>query len=512
MNVEVQTRQGIVRGARGDRVVSFKGIPFAAAPIGDLRFAPPAEPPSWHGVRDATRYGAISLQHLDGLAATIPGCEWAFYHPGAVQDEDCLNLNIWVPDMASDTPRAIFVWIHGGSFLAGSGTALWYDGANLAAREDIIVVTVNYRLGALGALSVDPEGTAGNNFLRDQIAALTWIRDNIGVFGGDPAKVTIGGESAGAMSVVALMCIPEARGLFRAGIVQSGHGSLNTTKEQALDVAVQYIADLGAPETNSLTALRALDTQTLLDAQERLTGKVMLPCRPVVDGEFLPATPLEIFRAGKQAQIPLLTGTNADENSLFTLVMGDVDARGGLPGVLSELFEGADPVVIEELARMYGALATNDADALTTLTTDRDWRGPLDALCDAHADSGSPVFVYEFTYRTPVLDGALGACHALDIPFPFGNLATRGVSEFAGDDKELRPVREATQDAFMRSWGSFIRTGEPSGPDLPSWPAYRSDQRTMMRIGTDGGLVVDPYRERLDRLSELMSTAEVFKF
>lgn len=499
MNVEVETAQGVVRGVGGHGAVSFKGIPFAAAPVGDLRFAPPAGLQPRDGVLDAAEYGAISLQHVDPLSVMIPGCEWNFYHPGAVQGEDCLNLNIWVPDGSSDAPRAVYVWIHGGAFLAGSGTGLWCDGANLAVQEDIIVVTVNYRLGALGALSVDLDASAGNNFLRDQIAALTWIRDNIGAFGGDAAKVTIGGESAGAMSVVALMSVPGARGLFRAAIVQSGHGSFVATSDDALSVAKQYLADLD-PESTSVAALRSADVQTLLDAQERLVTEVVVPFRPVVDGTFLPAKPLTMFQDNAQALVPLLIGTNTNENNLLAAMGWGSNAAGeDLSTFITNLLDDADPAVIEELVDLYRSTEADEGAAWKTVTNDRDWRSPVRDLCDAHADGGSPVFAYQFTYRTPVLDGALQACHALDVPFPFGNLAKPGVAEFVGDDEALQQVREAAQLTFVRAWGAFIRTGQPVHDDVPSWPAYRSDERNVMRIGIEPGLRVDPYGPRLER-------------
>ena len=504
MNLEVETDAGTVRGTRHDGTLSFKGIPFAAAPVGELRFAAPAPAPSWTGVRDATGYGPISPQHLDPLSAMIAGCEWNYYHPAAVADEDCLNLNVWVPDTDREAPRAVYVWIHGGAFLAGSGTGLWCDGSSLAAQEDIIVVTVNYRLGALGGLAPEQGEVSGNNFVLDQIAALRWVRDNIAAFGGDPDQVTIGGESAGAMSVVTLMSSPAARGLFRAAIVQSGHGALIGDQDHARNVGRRYLSQLDLPEQDRLTALRSVELSTLMDAQERLTGEVMVPFRPVVDGQVLPAEPLELFRAGAQAAVPLLIGINTDENNLLTVMgMGPGQMRDDLPTRIAELFDDPKPEVLAELVELYRGLEPTDVDAWNTLTSDRDWRSPVRDLSDAHADSGAPVFSYEFTYRSPVMGGALRACHALEIPFSFGNLAQRGVSEFVGDDEQLQPVREAAERAFVQAWGSFIRTGRPVSTELPDWPEYRSGQRNVMRIGADPGVSVDPAGSRLDRWQEL---------
>ena len=513
MDVEVQTRQGTVRGVRHGGVLSFKGIPFAAAPVGDLRFSPPAVSPSWDGVRDASEYGPIAPQHIDPLSVMIPGCELNFYHPGAVQDEDCLNLNIWVPEDADESARAVFVWIHGGAFLAGSGSGSWSDGGSLAAAEGIVVVTVNYRLGALGGLSPDRGETTGNNFLRDQIAALNWIRENIAAFGGDPEKVTIGGESAGAMSVVALMSVPQARGLFRAAIVQSGHGSLFTDKQMAHHAGRSYLAQLDLADRDPLPALRSVDLTTLLDAQLRLTAEVMLPFRPVVDGDMLSTEPLQIFRDGEQVRIPLLIGINADENNLFTVLgLGPRRMRAELTTLISEQFVHADPDVVDDLARTYRALEPTDVDAWNTLTTDRDWRTPVRDLSDAHSDAGAPVYTYEFTYQTPVLDGALRACHTLEIPFALGNLAQAGVSELVGDDDSRQPDREAIQRAMVQAWGSFVRTGKPVSAQLPAWPEYRSAERAVMMIGPRSRVAVDPAGPRLDRWEELSPSRHLLEF
>lgn len=506
--VVVDTPFGRLRGSRAGAAVTFKGIPFAAAPTGERRFSAPAPPEPWPGERDATDYGPISLQHLDPLAALIPGCEWNFYHPHAVQSEDCLNLNVWAPADGASEPLPVLVWIHGGAFLAGSGTGLWCDGSHLAAEHGIVVVTVNYRLGALGGLAVDPEATTANSMLRDQVQALRWVRESIGAFGGDPGRVTIGGESAGAMSVVSLLTSPEARGLFHGAIVQSGHAGLAATVEHAHSVAERYLRLLGLDETpDPLAALRAVEVERLLDAQRELAAEVMVPFRPVVDEIFHPGPLLEAFAAGDQAPVPLLIGTNTDENNLFSaLGWGPGAARGDLRSLISGLFDSPEPELLDEVAAMYEGMG-DDAAAWNVLTTDRDWRGPTRDVATHHAASGAPVFVYELTYKSTALSGALGAAHAIDIPFVFGNLDQPGVCEFVGSDAAQHDERLAVQRFCVQAWSAFVRGGAPAASDLPPWPRYDAERRMIMAIGAEPAASPDPHRERVDRWEQLQPTA-----
>jgi para-nitrobenzyl esterase len=508
MNLVVQTASGSVRGSLTGEVRSFKGIGFAAPPVGDLRFAPPAAAPPWSGVRDAVDYAPISLQHLDPLSAMIPGCEWNFYHPGAKQSEDCLNLNIWTAG-AGGEGRPVLVWIHGGAFLAGSGTGLWCDGSRLAAEQGVVVVTVNYRLGALGGLVTDESGSSGNNMLRDQVQALRWVSENIAAFGGDPQQVTIAGESAGAMSVVSLLAAPEAAGLFRGAIVQSGHASVSTTPAQAHAATRRYLDKLdlaGAPDV--LAALRAVDAGRLLDAQGTLAAELTVPFRPIIDGTFLPAPLLDIFAAGAQAQVPMLIGTNTDEHNLFAAMSwGPGAAAGDLRSRISKLFDAPDPAVVDELVTTYRRLAADDDAAWNILTTDRDWRGPVRDLATSHAAAGPPVYSYEFTYRSTALNGALRACHALDIPFVFGNLDQLGVADFVGSDAVQEPARQRVQQACVEAWGAFIRDGAPASSQLPEWPRYLPAQRSVMAIGAEPAVTDDPHADRLDRWNQLRPSA-----
>lgn len=507
-NPTVDLTSGTIVGVRVGDVVSYKGIPFAAPPVGDLRFAPPTPVRPWSGVKDCTGYGPISLQHLDPLSAFIPGCEWNFYHPGAVQSEDCLNLNVWAPANVPQS-KAVLVWLHGGAFVAGSGTGLWYDGSQLVIHEDIIVVSVNYRLGALGALAHDESASAGNNLIRDQVAALEWVRDNIAAFGGDPDRVTIAGESAGAISVLALMTAPAAAGLFRAAISQSGHGSASATREAARSVYRRFLAELGVADSSAaLTELRALDSRKIMDAQLKVTTDLRVPFRPVIDGSYLPEPIDATFAAGRVARVPLLIGINSEESRLFAAIGWGLGPAGDdLQSRIAGLFpEGEASSQVAELTDIYRQQASSDEDAWLALSTDRDWRTPVRIIADGHARSGSPVFQYEFTWRSPVREGILGASHALDIPFPFGNLDQPGVGEFVGTDAEHEAARRRIELAFRQAWGAFVRTGHPRSEVLPEWQRYEARDRATMMLGTQSEIVKAPHQAALDRWEALSAS------
>jgi para-nitrobenzyl esterase len=398
MTTVAETVQGPARGARDGDVLSWKGIPFAAAPTGRRRFLAPEPPVPWTGVRDATRYGPISLQHPDPLPELLPGTERNFYAEGTTQSEDCLNLNIWAPAGARSGPaRPVLMWIHGGAFLAGSGTAPWYDGTALAAREDIVVVTVSYRLGALGGLALDESGTGASNMLRDQLAALRWLHGNISAFGGDPERIVLAGQSAGAMSVAALLAVPAARGLYHAAIIQSGHHRGTTTLPAALRSRDALLEKLGLQPSPSLLAeLQSMPSGVLMSAQREVAAVTVAPFRPVADGSFLPGAPGTA--AAELAAVPILIGTNTSESNLFSVMgwgpgAGDAGLRERLASVFTE---SGHEHLIDDLAGQYRELAGSDAKAWNIAADDRDWRGPVRDLAIRHAArrEGVPVRVH----------------------------------------------------------------------------------------------------------------------
>ncbi|MES1247821.1 MAG: carboxylesterase family protein [Actinomycetota bacterium] len=503
MNPVVETAHGRLEGRRERGVESFKGIPFAAPPVGPLRFTPPQPAAPWTGSRDCGSYGPVSLQHTDPLSIWIPGCEWNYYTPDVRKNEDCLNLNVWTP-ACDDGKRAVYVWLHGGGFVTGSGTALWYDGTNLAAGEDVVVVTVNYRLGALGGLVLEDAAARANTMLLDQIAALQWVRTNIEAFGGDPARVTLGGESAGGIAVCALMAAPEAHGLFRAAAVQSGHGGFTLARERAGHVRATFLAALGlADDGGASKSLRELHAAHILDAQAETTATIAFPFRPVDDGDVLPAPIDEAFASGSAAQVPLLIGTNRNEHNLFAAL--GIRQRRGLREEIAATLVDDDPETVDELTDTYAALAATDAEAWNIAATERDWRSPVRELAAAHADRGAEVFQYEFALPSPVRDGVLGASHAMALAYTFGNLDQPGVAQFTGDDAE-NPNRKQAQQACVEAWGSFIRDGRPASERLPHWPAYSRRDRDVMVIDAAARVERDPNGRRVGRWAELETT------
>lgn len=481
MQREVQTTKGHVRGVEEDGLAVFRAIPYAAPPTGDRRWRPPQPADHWTGVRDCSSFSATAPQIR--LPSTI------LPRQDEPQSEDCLYLNVWTPG-ADDARRPVMVWIHGGGFTGGSGSGAWYNGAHLARRGDVVVVTINYRLGALGFLYHPEFGEAPANFgLLDQVAALRWVRDEIAAFGGDPANVTIFGESAGGMSVGVLMGSPLAAGLFHKAIPQSGAAHNALAPAQATETTDAFLDAIGARLNPA--ALRALPVEQVLEAQQRtqvamaqrIKGLAM-PFQPVVDGHLLPKPAIEAIREGSAASVPTLVGTTAHEWKLFTAMApgggSDIDEASARRRI-SRLLDGEDA---EERANailgVYRSAAesrSEPADALSLFEaamTDYGFRVPADRLAEAQAARQPLTFAYRFDYPSPALEGRLGACHAVEIPFVFGT--TRVSKAFSGEGQEVDALGETVMDA----WLAFARTGSPNREACPWLPYEAVARRTML--------------------------------
>jgi para-nitrobenzyl esterase len=487
--VETTTRQGRVAGERTGDVTVFRGIPYGAPTGGAARFAPPRPPEPWDGVRPCLRFGPTAPQNPSALEQML-GAD------GEAGSEDCLSLNVFTP--GCDTAgRAVMVWIHGGGFLTGTGSIPWYDGTRLAQR-DVVVVTINYRLGVLGFLHLDDmaggfEGS-GNAGLLDQVAALEWVRDNIAAFGGDPGRVTVFGESAGAMSVATLLGVPAARGLFQRAILQSGAGAHVHQPEVATAVAQKFLAEVGL-DAGDAARLRDVPVAELLAAQRRLAESTSfedgLPLQPVVDGLVLPDRPTRAVAAGHAAGVDILIGTTAEEMNLFLLLdptMAELDE--------ASLSDRADARFVPSGRRPGEALEVYrrdrpDAparDVLCALLTDHTFRIPALRLAEAQLDHHPGVWSYLFTYASPAFGGLLGSCHALDVPFVWDNLDARGAAMFAGEaDDGVRALARQMADA----WVAFAVDGAPAAAGLPEWPRYDRDRRATMRLDRPEAEVVD---------------------
>src|SRR5438132_925558 len=417
----VETTTGSVQGRVKDGICDFRGIPYAAPPVGELRFRPPQPVEPWTGVRDATRFGPMAPQNMGAM-------EQMFGAPPQPMDEDCLTLNVWTP-ACDDGKRPVMVWIHGGAFLFGTGATPWYDGRSFA-RDDVVLVTINYRLGAFGFLHVDGQG---NNGILDQVAALEWVRDNIAAFGGDPGNVTAFGESAGAMSVGTLLGLPAAKGLFVKAIPQSGAAHHGKPADQADDVAREFLAEVGVePGADALERLRAVPVENLLAAQANVVMRRLpggLPFTPVVDGVVLPEAPIDAIGKGQAAGVTVLIGTTREEWKLFALLDPSV-ARlddAGLARRVANLIadpDRASAVVESYRSRRPGA---GIPDLAVDLGTDEVFRMPAVRLAERQSGLGNDVYMYRFDFATPAWGGQLGACHALEIPFVFACLGAPAV-------------------------------------------------------------------------------------
>jgi para-nitrobenzyl esterase len=480
----VETASGAVEGAREGGLDVYRGIPYAQPPIGELRFRAPRPPRPWSGVRPATEFGPWAPQNAAGSALTG--------ETPAAGDEDCLTLNVWTPG-SDGSRRPVMVWIHGGGFTGGSGAAALYGGARLARRGDLVVVTINYRLGILGFLAhpglTDEEagGASGNWGLLDQVAALRWVRDNISAFGGDPGNVTIFGESAGGMSVTDLLAMPSARGLFGRAIAQSGPPS-GVSMARAEEHTSKLLAEFGFTEP---AQLRTLPVDALLAAQgtvltSRAGGGLILV--PVIDGESVPIAPLQALTDGSAARVPFMVGTNRDEAKLF--MVGDPKNRDPDDDLVLRridrglAFDGIQlsPVGLLDAyrnARAERGDPTDPRELWSAIESDRMFRiGSLRAA-SAHARWQPETYCYLFTWESPAMGGALGACHAVEIPFALGNLEVPGMDRFAGSGPEACALSQQMMDA----WIGFARSGNPSHDGIPTWPTYDEATRSTMVFG-----------------------------
>jgi para-nitrobenzyl esterase len=475
----VETAYGKVRGLRKDGVTQWRGIPFAAPPVGPLRFLPPRPPPPWAGERDATRFGPIAQQSRDPATSMMSGV-----FANTAMSEDCLVLNIFSP-AADAARRPVVVWIHGGAFIMGSGSQPLYNGTSFAARHDLVVVTINYRLGLFGLLYLGELGEAyrhGNVALHDQLAALRWVRENIAAFGGDPTRVTVMGESAGAMSIGNLLGMPSAAGLFDRAILQSGAPSLfPPDRADATALARGVLAELGDPDLASVPAER------LVAIQEQLVRSRGLSAFNIyIDGTSIPRHPTDAVRDGAGPKVPLLIGANRDEWALFDVFLGEASTLA-LKTLLLDRFP--DILRIHAAyrdARARSAARSPDAAAWLDIVGDLVFRVPARRLADAHARH-APVWTYRFDWETPAFGGRLGAAHALELPFVWNQLDQPAAQILLGNDLAGGQQLAAQMHA---AWAAFIRDGAPAG--LPSWPRYSEPRRATMLLDREPRVADDP--------------------
>ena len=480
MESVVKTEYGQVRGERAGGIAAFRGIPYAAPPFGPHRLQPPARPLAWDGVRDALAYGPTAPK------PPLPRPFDELLPEPAIPGDDCLNLNVWTPDPGR-AGLPVMVWVHGGSFVNGSGALPRYAGDRFA-RDGVVCVTINYRLGCDGFLFL--EDVTPNRGLLDQIAALEWVQDNIAAFGGDAGNVTIFGESAGGMSVTTLLAMSRAAGLFRRAIPQSGAGHHVLSPGTARLVTAELADRLGVAATRE--GFVGVSVDRLVAAQRRLSDDIVaspdpgrwreatvieMAFAPVVDGELLSARPIDAVAGGAGADVDLLVGTNTDEHRLFLVPTGAMDATtdATLATVAGAL--GLDAT---------GLAAYTDVDspgeALAAVLTDCFFWLPAIRLAEAHRGAS---YLYEFAWKSPMYEGRLGACHGLEIPFVFDTLDAEGF------ERVLGPVAPGALAAAMhKAWVDFATTGDPG------WPAYDLQARPPMIFDVDSAVITDPRGRR----------------
>jgi para-nitrobenzyl esterase len=481
-----------VDGANVGDVWVYRGLPFAAPPVGDLRWRPPQPVVPWDGVRDATVAAPACVQ------TAIPAGVGSFYDAGVDEiSEDCLYLNVW-SGAAPDARAPVLVWIHGGALTVGNGADVSYDGTALA-RRGVVVVTINYRLGALGYLAhpllsaESDHGASGNYGTLDQVAALEWVQRNIASFGGDPDRVAIFGESAGSWSVNHMMATPLARGLFRAAIGESGGGfgaSGNARPKAEAELAGQRFVEalVGTDVEPSLAAMRSASADDVLGVSLPAAGAT-------VDGWVFPDTIYNTFAAGRQHDVPVIIGSNADEGTMFTP-----------PPVTVAAFQ-------EGVRRQYGELADEFLATYPAQSVDEAWQSQVAIFTDATfgwemrtwarmmETVSSPAYLYFFSRVPPAPAGDAfahyGAYHTAEIPYVFDNF---GVSTSLHANRDYGGIDREMSNTLASYWVNFAATGDPNGPGLPEWPAFNTDADEALEFGDTIQVRRGVRKERLDLL------------
>ena len=462
----VSTPFGDVRGLDRGATHVFKGIRFATA----QRFGAPVPITDWRNELDATMYGAQCHQ--------TPGVLERTFGSGSLpMTEDCLFLNVFRPSANTDVLRPVLVWIHGGAFVNGSGATPWYDGSELARRADVVVVTVNYRLGAFGFLGDLNLGT------HDQIAALQWVHDAIASFGGDPGTVTIFGESAGGSAIVALLATPSATGLFHRAFAMSPSITQLRNADRASEAESQFLAAAGVSDREQALSLTP---DQILDAQQALLRDVGAGFSGFSPTSGTSLIPLPIRSAAAANPVPLVLGTTRDEMQMFTAFspsLAQLD-DAALEAMAGARF-GAECVATALDAYRSARPTANNSQLAAAIQTDETFRVPARRLAEDRAAAGMPTWMYWFTWASTAFGGVLGSCHAIDVPFAFHNLNKKGVEAFTGES----PERTQVADAYTEAITGLAVTG------LAGWSQYDSKRRSTLRVDVVTAVVDDPEPE-----------------
>jgi para-nitrobenzyl esterase len=496
----VKTASGLVQGTTEGDISIFKGVPYAAPPVGEFRWRPPQPAKPWIGVRDASQFGFNCAQAGWGAA------------PGTISEgssEDGLYLNIWKPAGAkSGAKLPVMVWIHGGAFVFGSGSQPDFSGIQFA-KQGVILITFNYRLGRLGffafpALSKEhPEEPKGNYTYMDQIAALKWVKENISAFGGNPENITIFGESAGGVSVHSLLTIPAAKGLFQKAIIESGGGRDGVLtgrpmhdenadmyypiSAETIGINFAHKHGIDGTDAEALAKLRSLSVAEIIDGGQETDGPGGVPIYsgPILDGKLVVETAESAYKSGKVPNVPIIIGSNSAE-----VPAGFVNAKS--KEELLALFGNFK----EEASRIYDLDGKADfAQILTLVNTDKVWAEPTRFTARAFASNSIPVYTYLFSYVSESMKDRMkyGASHASEIPFVFDNLIERNGITFTEKDKGVAKM-------INSYWVNFAKTGNPNGKGLPLWLMYDTNKNNIFELNKEGsaGTIQDYRKARLD--------------
>ena len=498
----VETSNGKVRGYGRRGIIKFKGIPYAAPPVGNLRFSPPAPIEPWSGVRDALEYGPTAPQAPSNLEALFGGQR-------TQNEAECLTLNIWTPGVDS-SKRPVMVFIHGGAFVNGSGAS--FDGSRLALRGDVVVVSINYRLGALGFLYWPDEPEASSNVgLLDMAAALRFVKENIFHFGGDPDNITIFGESAGGFAIAALLAMPAAKGLFHRAILQSGAAHPLGMNPEAAMRAHESLNNILGLRKGDLPALRRISVDELIKAQTAImpvsggfTEDRPLRLGPVVDKQVLPDHPLKVLRKGYAKEITVFAGSNLDETKLWTLLNPEaekLDEKSLWKGINNLLaMMGKEDQRGAQLYEIYQRNKRTPREIMDAITTDYTFRIPSIRLAEAQSRHQKNTYMYLFTWQSPFRGGKYGAMHALELGFVFGVLLGTEVGIFPKRDAET----ETLSGAMMDTWIAFAKTGNPNNPAIPAISPYAVNKRATILFDKEISVADDPYGQERVVWEELM--------
>jgi para-nitrobenzyl esterase len=495
----VQIQSGKVRGIERNGIMIFKGIPFAQPPVGDLRWAPPQPAKAWDGVRDATDFGHDCMQ------LPVPNDDTPLL---TTPSEDCLYLNVWAPEHATE-PLPVMVWIYGGGFVSGGTSPAVTSGANFA-HDGIVFISFNYRLGRFGFFAfpalVERGGLVGNYAFMDQIAALKWVRRNIRAFGGNPFDVTIFGESAGGMSVNLLLTSPLARGLFNQAMIESGGGRANLLgpapldhpgphgQRSAVEDGIAFAKSMGIEGTGAeaLAALHALRAEKIVNGLSMASMREQRNTYsgPMVDGKIMVQPPEDVFRAGQEAKVPLVVGANTR------------DIGFARPETLDELFKqfGAREAEARKVFDPSGhepAQQVGYKIAATKMMIE-----PARFVARSLARAGAPAYQYRFGYVASALRNTTpGAPHSSEVPYVFDTIRESLWSDFG---KGITQQDLATARDMHAYWVNFVKTGDPNGPGLPSWSTITPDGNQLMNFTEDGPKGgTDPWKDRLDLVEPL---------